>query len=281
MSRKKNTHGAAQKITWSDRLADVPKWVWNVLVVVALVVMAAPVAWDYLKPDADVALPDDPAGRIVIVDEADLLTDEEEEALALAMLPVAQYGAVGFFTNPDTQSVGSAASWAKKVYLETFGEVSGTVFCIDMWSRQLYIYSGNSVREVITPAKAETITDNVYRMASRGQYYACAAEVFTEIAQLLQGDTVPQPMKHIGNALLALACSLLVVFVTANLRTRMQGTDEKTVIHDAVKRVEMAPYRTVLVKETRHRHYESSGSGGGGGGGFSGGGSGGGGGSSW
>ena len=260
-----------------DRLADVPKRVWTWLAIAAVVVMVAPIVWDFVKPSADVDLPEDPSGRVVIFDGADLLTDEEEALLKEAMLPVAEYGAVGFFTNPDTESVGNVSVWARSLYLATFGEVSGTCFCIDMWSRQLYIFSGNEVLKVITTSKAETITDNVYRMAGRGEYYACAAEVFREMAQLLQGDTIPSPMKHAGNALLAITCARLVVFVTANLRTRMQGADEKTVIHDAVKRVEMSPYRQTLVRETRHRHYESSGGGGGGGGGggFSGGGGGG------
>lgn len=272
---KKQKQGVRQSLEL--RLADTPKWVWNLLVALAIVVMVAPVVWDFVKPDVDVALPEDPSGRIVIIDAADLLTDEEEAALREYMLPVAQYGAVGFFTNPDTEWVGSISSWSLAMYKEYLGEVSGVVFCIDMYSRQLYIRSGNEVLKTITSSKAETITDNIYRMASRGEYFACAAEAFTEMAQLLQGDTVPQPMKHAGNALLALTCALLVVFVTANLRTRMQGTDERSVIHDAVKHVEMEPYRANLIRETRHIHHESSG-GGGGGGGFSGGGGGGGGG---
>ena len=268
----------ARKVKLVDRLADVPKWVWNLCVALAICVMVAPIVWDFVKPSADVDLPDDPAGRIVISDSADLLTDEEEALLREAMLPVAQYGAVGFFTNPEDNPVGHVSGWAKDVYLDTFGPVSGTVFCIDMWSRQLYIYSGNDVLKVITTSKAETITDNVYRMAGRGEYYECAAEVYREMAQLLQGNTIPEPMKHAGNALLAITCALLVVFVTANLRTRMQRADENTVIHDAVRRVELVPYRANLVRETRHLHVEASGGGGGGshgGGGFSGGGGGG------
>ena len=274
MAKKKSL-----KVTWEERLANVPKRVWNILVVVAILVMVAPIVWDLVKPSADVDLPADPSGRIVIADAADLLTAEEEAMLREAMLPVAQYGAVGFFSNPDSHAISDVSTWARRMYLDTFGEVSGTCFCIDMYSRQIYIFSGNEVLRTITTSKANTITDNVYRMAGRGEYYECAAEAYAQMARLLQGDTIPMPMKHAGNALLALTCALLVVFVTANLRTRIQGADENAVVHDAVKRVEMAPYRQNLVKETRHRHYESSGggggfSGGGGGGGFSGGGGG-------
>ena len=194
------------------------------------------------------------------------------------MMPVAERGGVGFFTNPSDNPVGNVTSWAPQCYHEAFGNQSAVVFVIDMWSRQLYIYAGQDMLKVITPSKAETITDNIYRSASRGDYFSCAAEAFTQMAQLLQGGTVPEPMKHVSNAFLAFALALLAVFVPANLRTRMQGTDEKSVIHDAVRITHMTPFRKKLLKETRHLHVEASGSGGGGGGGggFSGGGGGGG-----
>ncbi len=265
----------AKKKKFMERLADVPKRTWNILVVVAILVMAAPVVWDFVKPDADVELSQDPKDRIVIIDGADLLTDEEEAQLYQDMLAVAQYGAVGFVSSPADTYISSTSSWARESYLNAFGRVSGTMFCIDMYNRQLYIYSGNDVLDVITSSAAETITDNVYRMASRGEYYDCAASVYKQMATLLQGDTIPMPMKHIGNAFLALASALLVVFVIANRRTRMQGTEEMEVIHNATKHIRMHPYRQTMIKQTKHRHVESSG---GGGGGFSGGGGGGGGG---
>ena len=79
-------------------------------------------------------------------------------------------------------------------------------------------------------------------------------------------------MKHISNALLSLAFSLLTVFIVANARTRMKKDDELQVYSDMVRRRFSvgSVTQSALIETKRSRHYEGSS---GGGGGFSGGGS--------
>lgn len=263
-----------------DWLADVPRWVWTLAAILAVVILVAPLAWDLLKPAPAVDPGQSTAANVVVIrDDADLLTDQEEALLREHMTPLTEFGGVAFYTNPAGNYINSTERWAEQCYHECFGNDAGAIFVIDMYNRYIYIFTGQSVHKVITPSKADTITDNVYRYARSGEYGLCAINAFDEMLALLQGKSVSAPMKHAGNSLLGFALALLVVFVIANLRTRMGSTDDKAVLHNAsVKRVAMTPYRQVLIRETRTRHYESSGGGGGfgggGGGGFGGGGGG-------
>ena len=153
-----------------------------------------------------------------------------------------------------------------------------------MDNRQIYIQSGGRIYSTVTDAKAETITDNVYKLASRSKYYECASRVFDQIARILAGGLIPEPMKHLSNALLSIVLALLVVFIIANARTRIKNVTEAKVFDEsAEKKFKLGePKRLVVIRETKRRHTESSGGGGGGGhysgggGGFSGGGGGGG-----
>lgn len=161
----------------------------------------------------------DPAGTgnlPVIRDDADLLTEAEEAALYEKMLPVCEYGTPMFWT---TVEYGDYETLAKNFYVRNLGGgVSGTVFVINMRSRQLTVMSDGAVYRTVTDAEAETITDNVFRLAGRGKYYECAAGVFDQIARLLKGEQIARPMKTVSNALLALVLALLGVYLYVSRR---------------------------------------------------------------
>ena len=70
------------------------------------------------------------------------------------------------------------------------------MFVIDMRNRNLYIINRGSVKDTITSAYSESITDNVYTYASGGDYYTCAEMVFTQELTLLQGGRISQPMRR-------------------------------------------------------------------------------------
>lgn len=148
-------------------------------------------------------------GYIVLVeDDADLLTDEQESLLAERMRKITNWGNVAF-KSIDRNST-TAASYAESYYRERFGQESGTVFLIDMDNRQLRLKNDGRISRTITNGNSDTIMDNVYRRASRGDYYGCAAEVYKEVAALMSGNPIPLPMKYISNALLALILALLI-----------------------------------------------------------------------
>ncbi|MBR5337993.1 MAG: TPM domain-containing protein [Lachnospiraceae bacterium] len=274
--KKQNTNSFIKK------LKKAPAFVWVLAAIAAVVVMFAPVAVDFVNEITATANDQNSGtGKIYVEDGANLLTDQERQALVAHMQPITQYGSVAFVTINKNST--SADRYAEKRYKELIGLTSGTLFLIDMDNRQIFIYSGGRIYSTVTRSKADTITDNVYRLASKKKYYDCAAKVFDQIGTILAGGMIPEPMKHLCNALLSMAFALILVFMIANFRTRIRKSGESNVFDEtAEKKFEIGePKAMIVLSEKKTRHVESSGGGGGhgfsgGGGGFSGGGGGGG-----
>lgn len=174
--------------------------------------------FDYVNPETGY--------QVLVEDWAELLTDEQLNGLAEMMQGITVYGNAAFVTTDRNAS--STENFAREYYMDRFGTDSGTVFVIDMEQRNIWIHSDGAVWKVVTTANANTVADNVYRYASRGDYYGCAAEAFKEIHALLEGERIARPMKYIGNALLAMILALLanygLVFCFAGLRQPPKGT---------------------------------------------------------
>lgn len=219
----------------------------------------------------------------VIDDPAGLLGQGESGRVLEAMRPVTAYANAAFVTyEAGGSDTASAVKKAEKWGESRFGRGSDyTVFIIDMKTRRLGIYSSKSVYGLLSTAKANTITDNVYKYASRGEYADCAAEAFSQITKVMQGNKISQPMKYVSNVFIALICAILVTYMLVAGRMRHeQATSVQTLTQAAGAGIATAVTGHVLKKVVHHER--SSGGGGGfrgGGGGFSGGGGGGGGGS--
>ena len=181
--------------------------------------------------------------QLIIDDEQDLLSENEENLLRNKMSEILEYGNVAFVTVAQYDDTGSYAN---------------------------------------------TITDNIYRYASKEEYYNCAYNAYDHALTLLKGGMISQPMKYISNALIALVSALLLNFMVLVI--------QKGYLHPKVKEYTAKALTTAvgvkvlektLLKRKKSKHIESSGgsSGGhsysGGGGGSSGGGGGGGGGHSF
>ena len=221
-----------------------------------------------------------------IQDYEGLLTDEQREKLVDDMAPVTMFGHVAF-VSAKVRS-GDTVNYAKGYFLNLFGPTDGTLFLIDMYNRQIYIYSGQSVYKVVTKARANSITDNVYRYAKNGDYYTCAAEVFRQISTLLLGGTIAEPMKRTCDILVGILLGLGIAYLLVLLTTDSADLNPADIVGVAAASVAVASVNRVVTGETRRRHVSSSGGGhgggcggghgggghGGGGGGFSGGGGG-------
>ena len=214
--------------------------------------------------------------RVLVEDRAELLTEEEREKLSQTMQEITAYGNAAFVT---TQSnVYSTEEFVRSYYMERFGTDSGTVFAVDMTNRNIWIHSDGAVYKVVTKAYADTVTDNVYRYASRGDYYGCAKEAFREIDALLKEQKISQPMKYISNALLAMILALLINFGLVICFTRLRRVAEKELLSGIERRFQYTGLGAAHIRQTRTYSPVSSGGGGGssgGGGGSSGGGGGG------
>lgn len=222
-------------------------------------------AW-YTNPDTGFC--------VVVEDDAGLLTDRELDDLAALMERITLYGNVAFKTIDYNSS--STQHFAENYYKELFGRRSGTMFLIDMDNRNIWIWSNGDIYDVVTKSYADTITDNCYRYATRGNYYLCAEEAFTEITTLLNGYKIAQPMKYISNALLALILAFLINYTF--VRFTAKGSSDRQILLDGTSQsFQLTNARAEFVVTTVER-IESDSSGGGGGGGGGGGSSGGGGG---
>ena len=218
----------------------------------------------------------DSSYTVIIDDSEDLLSEQEEKQLYQQMLKITAYGNCAFVTvrqygqNTDT--------YAKNLYRSYFGTQSGTLFLIDMGKRNIWIFSDGAIYRTINKAYANTITDNVYRYASLGNYYHCASEAFDEMLILLEGGRIAQPMKYISNVLIALVSALLLNFFVLILQRKKQYPVSSAENMTAAAGVYILSRQ--MIKSSKRRHVESSGGGSSGGGGGSSGGGGGGGGSS-
>ena len=216
--------------------------------------------------------------RVIIEDDANLLTAAEEEQLLTDLLPATEYGHALVKTisrNPSTTE-----AYARSWYHSTVGTDSGSLLLIDMDKRILYLFSDGANYRMIGDSKADIITDNIYRYASRGDYAGCAAEAFAEITALLSGYRIAQPMKYISNAFLALFLGFLLTYLLVTGQRKQRAADTAEVMASLQSNLHLAPPAITMTRETRTFSpiRVSSGGGGGGhhggGGGFHGGGGG-------
>ena len=214
---------------------------------------------------------------VIIDDREDLLTEQEELSLRTKMENITQWGNAAFVTCFNYSRETSA--YAKEVYRSLFGTSSGTLFMIDMGQRNIWIFSDGAVYRVVTKAYANTITDNIYKLAGQEKYYECAYEAFDQIETLLIGGKISQPMKYISNVLTAIILALVINFFILRMQRREPSDqfDFESTYQPMTSLLGIAVIAKEVLSSKRSRHVESSGGsgGGGGGGGFSGGGGGG------
>ena len=207
----------------------------------------------------------------VIIDDADLLTDSQEQGLLEKMEPCTTYGHAVFYST--NENYGDPDSVARSKFNELYGNntVSGVLFLIDMSNRHLIVYSSGDASYVISSSKANSISDNVYKYASDGNYYECASEVFEEVGILLDGGKISQPMKLVSNIFLAMIIGLLIAYGLVKSFSAVAKPSEKELLAAIQTKQNLLVYQKVFTHQTRRYDPPSSSSSGGGGGGGGGG----------
>lgn len=219
------------------------------------------------------------SGRVpVLQDDADLLSDAEEEVLREEMLPICEFGTPMFWT---TMEDGDYERLAENFFHSRLSlRESGILFVINMKARQLTIFSDGAIYRTVTDAEAVTITDNVFRMAGRGEYYACASSAFSQIQRLLRGERIARPMKIVSNGMLSLVLALLGVYLYISGRYESRALTGKGKAALPVTAATAAAFAMTVASRsarmTKQKKTDISSSSSGGGGGRSGGGGGGG-----
>ena len=154
----------------------------------------------------------DNGNALVIADGAGLFSESDKDALVSSMKPVTEYCNVMLLTTNSNSTSQETYAWQQGSAV--FGQsASFTVFLIDMDNRQIYIGSTKDIRQTLSTARANTITDNVYKYASNGDYVSCASTAFDQMTTILAGGRIPAPMKIIGCVLIALIAGLTICYM--------------------------------------------------------------------
>ena len=220
---------------------------------------------------------EDTGYSLVIQDNAGLIDSAELEKVKESMRGVLEFADAGLLTVPAGSGRTNSATKAQEWGDQTFGPYARfTVFIIDMANRHLDIYASKPLAGVLTAAEENTIADNIYKMASRGQYADCAAEAFTQIGKVLRGEKIARPMKYISNALIAAIAALIATYLLiSGFARKEQEISMPSVIKGAGAGAATVVVANKLKKVVHHSSNSGGGFHGGGGGGFGGGGGGG------
>lgn len=218
--------------------------------------------------------------RFLIDDKAGLLTEEQHEALKSQYSELLEHVHVAFVTTDKGSSSTRlyAAAYVNREF--PIGKGPAVIFLIDMANRYIYVYANQQGLSIVTEADARAITDNIYKLASNGDYYGCAQEAFSQILALCKKERIDRPVKHVTNALIAVVAGILITFYRAvHARTKeREGGDEAQQLQGMSALPAFSLAEPVVTKREKVWHSDSSSGGGSGGGGGGGGGSGGGGG---
>lgn len=197
----------------------------------------------------------------IIDDDANLLTDEQEQKLTKTLEEITKYGNVAFYSSYDNYN--SVEYLAESYYIEHFGRESGVVFVIDMNNRELYFFTDGDIGDYLTVSYCNIIADNIYRYATDGEYYKCASQGYQQILTLLEGKSIAKPMQHISNAIIAVCLAMIVAFLIAMATTRSQKATVEQEIGAMYRTCTVYnPYQE-FVGQTKKYSPKSNGSGGG------------------
>ena len=218
------------------------------------------------------------ADTLLVVDDAHLLSEEEEARLIADYSVITEYMGAAFIStyfSPFT-----TAQFAEKCAIEYFQDDPAVLFLIDMDNREIYVYANGKAQDTISRADARAITDNIYKSASRGDYYECADGAFRQIYAKCTGHELARPVKHITNALIAVLLGVLInYFITVFSRIpkaerRTKGEIKASVSSQMAHLPGISLGAAIFLSSVKHYKSSSSGGSGGGGGGHSGGGGG-------
>ena len=216
---------------------------------------------------------------LILDDDADFLTDDEEDSLVEIMTEITDYCNVALVTT-TSHSFYSTEDFAADYFDSTFGaHANGTIFVIDRRLNKIFIYSDGDAHKTITNSYAYSITDDTYTYATESHgrdYYTCSYKTMEQILSLMEGRRIAQPMKYICSALLAIILAFLINYFIAMFYSRQKKTSVKTIISSIYANTNITNPRITFSHQAKTYSPPSSSSsgGGGGGGGHSGGGGG-------
>lgn len=212
--------------------------------------------------------------KALILDEANLLTPEQEQMLLKDMEPLLPYGNV-IFSSVKLKNK-NFEKYSEDTYYKHFGNEPGVNFQIDMGNRKITLSASTGMEEIIG-SERDSIVDNIYTYATNGDYYTCAKECYHQIDIILKDGEIAHDMKHINNGILAFILGLIINFIIVSATAR-KSVSKKKLFGNMLENITLSNVVVTegkITKKYSPRKSRSSGSGGGYSGGSSGGGGGG------
>lgn len=223
--------------------------------------------------------------NVIIYDDAELLSSDEYIQLEKYLKTLDSSINYLVVTTSSHDYGDSEDEILYTYYDESFGEKSdGIAFIVDMYDRRIHLSGYGEIQYKIKDADSIDITDNVYRYASKGDYYNCILHVFEQADTLVHEGAILRPMRFAVTFLVSIILGFLLAFFVAikDRKALIKNTGEMEMLLAGASFVGGATIydsKKVLRHESNSSGGFSSGSGGsfsGGGGGFSSGGGGGG-----
>ena len=208
--------------------------------------------------------------NVIIVDDMAGLFSQDEERRLIPLMADCSWGGSIFLVTIEDNPYGDAADYAEAYYVDRIGGESGVIFLIDMDTRQLKFYSDGDYKYALSVSKMNIIGDNIYKMASSGNYYDCAEEAFIEVSHVLSGEKIAAPMKYASNACLAILLALIINYFIVRIASSMSRPSNTEILNAINARFSFENpnvRKTTTTRTYSPRSSSSGGSGGGGGGG--------------
>ena len=194
--------------------------------------------------------------QIIIEDDANLLTESQKLELKSEMTALTEFGYVIFKTTNTNTGYYKPLKYIQDFYYSKYGNASGVAFYIDMKSRQICACATGGLDRVITNGKCDSIMDNVYTYASKGNYYKCAQETFSQMNLLLNGEKIAEPMKHICNVFVSIMLSQFAIYGIYSLINKNRKPSHKELIEECEVSFEHTPVS--VTKTGQHKVYSPS-----------------------
>ena len=195
----------------------------------------------------------------VIADEADLLSASEEAKLLDEMYPLTEYANIAIYTVSTSTSMKDYER-ARKKRVELFGtNANAAIFTIDMYLRRIVIQRRGNMEKFFNNSRANNITNNVASMATQKKYYSVCSTAMRQMRDVIQERDVPEPMRYLSNAVIALMLGCITAFVIAVLTSssiRKKKKNETSVVRltaplvITVQSYQKVSQRTVTVSDS-------------------------------
>ncbi|MBR6707221.1 MAG: TPM domain-containing protein [Clostridia bacterium] len=150
------------------------------------------------------------AYSVYIQDDADLMTDEEEQRLLGVMEGLLPRANVAFLsTRSGSGSTSQKALDYRDNILRLPRQIPLILLIIDMQNREIYLFSQGEVEKVVTRSNATAITEEAAVYLKKGNYYLGAEKAFDLTKDLFVTRTVSSPMRLAAALIAAPALGLL------------------------------------------------------------------------